>query len=442
MLPAQASLKQTAGARPTRFAGLYIPHGWTPSYWMPYTEEDARTKRHYSGMVTGSPGILKDVPFVFTPIGPYWQHMTLIAGVDAKSSFPPPDTSGGFHARAAGYLTAYRLKKTTGLDIDVGMTTVDQQIAKKIGQETLLPSIQFGIEDPGGSEGTCGWGYSCAYMNSISWSDRNTPLPMEINPRVIFDRMFGAGSTPEERARRRSLRTSVLDSVKDKVNGIKQTLPPVDRNNLDQYLDNIREIERRLDIAEKSSAIVPNLDVPYGVPESFEEHIKLNWDLMIAAFQADISRVVTMMYARELSGSTYPKSGTVAGNHASSHHGEDNKRRHEHALISRYMFEVSAYFAEKLKSTPDGDGSLLDHTLVMWGSNLGKAAAHNHTNVGHLLFGGASGQHKGGGRYLIHTGPGANGNGSNSDLLLTVMDIFGINHESIGDENSSRRVQL
>jgi len=159
MLPAQTPLRQTAGPRPTRFVGLFIPHGWTPSYWMPYSQEDVRTKRHYSGMVTGTPGVLKEMPFVFTPIEAYKEHMTLIAGVDAKSSFPPPDTSGGFHARGAGYLTAYRLKKTTGLDIDVGMATADQQIAQKIGQDTLLPSIQFGIEDPGGSEGTCGWGY-------------------------------------------------------------------------------------------------------------------------------------------------------------------------------------------------------------------------------------------------------------------------------------------
>jgi hypothetical protein len=442
MLPAQTPLSQTAGARPTRFVGLFIPHGWTPSYWMPYSQEDVRTKRHYSGMVTGTPGVLQEMPFVFKPIEAYKEHMTLIAGVDAKSSFPPPDTSGGFHARGAGYLTAYRLKKTTGLDIDVGMATADQQIAQKIGQDTLLPSIQFGIEDPGGSEGTCGWGYSCAYMNSISWADRHSPLPMEISPRVIFDRMFGAGRTPEERELRRRTRSSVLDAVREKVNGLKTDLPPSDRTRLDHYLENVREIERRLDIAGKSSHAVPSIDVPYGIPETFEEHIKLNWDLMIAAFQGDISRVTTMMYARELSSSNYPKSGTVAGNHAASHHGEDDKRRHEHALISRYMFEASVHFLDKLKNTPDGDGSLLDHTLVMWGSNLGKAAAHNHTNVGHILFGGASGKHKGGGRYLIHTGPGANGNGSNAELLMTVMDMFGVHHQTLGDENTSRRVQL
>jgi hypothetical protein len=259
---------------------------------------------------------------------------------------------------------------------------------------------------------------------------------------VIFDRMFGAGSTPAERERRRILRSSVLDSVRGKVQTLKTDLPAVDRNSLDHYLENIREIERRLDIAAKTSAALPSVDVPFGVPEAFEEHIKLHFDLMVAAFQGDISRVTTMMYARELSSSNYPKSGTPAGNHASSHHGEDDKKRHEHALISRYMFEMSAHFAEKLKTTPDGDGSLLDHTLVMWGSNLGKAAAHNHTNVGHILFGGASGRHKGGGKYVIHTGPGANGNGSNSELLLTVMDFFGVHHETLGDENTSRRVQL
>jgi hypothetical protein len=442
MLPAQTPLRQTAAARPTRFIGIYNPHGWTPSYWMPYSEEEKRTKKHYSGMVTGKPGVLSEMPFVFTPIAPYREYMTLIAGVDANSSFPPPDTSGGFHARAAGYLSAYRMKKTTGSDIDVGMTTIDQLIAQKIGQETLLPSVQFGIEDPGGSEGTCGWGYSCAYMNSISWSNRYTPLPMEISPQVIFERMFGAGSTLEERERRRSVRSSVLDSVRGKVTTLKADLPVSDRRNLDNYLENVREIERRLQIAAKTSAVVPSVRVPNGVPESFEEHIQLHWDLMVAAFQGDITRVTTLMFARELSGSNYPKCGTTAGNHASSHHGEDDKKRHENALISRYMFQVFAPFAEKMKNTPDGDGSLLDHTLMLWGSNLGKAAAHNHTNVGHILFGGASGQHKGGGRYLIHTGPASNGNGSNAEMLMTAMDFFGVHAENLGDDATSRRVAV
>ncbi len=443
MLPAQTPLSQTAAARPTRFVGIYQPHGWAPSYWMPYSEEEAKSKRHYSGMVTGTPGVLKEMPWMFTPIAPYREYMTLIAGVDAKSSFPPPDTSGGFHARAAGFLTAYRLKKTTGSDIDVGMTTIDQQIAAKIGQDTLLPSMQFGIEDPAGSQGTCGWGYSCAYMNSISWSDRHTPLPMEVSPQVIFERMFGAGSNAEERERRRRIRTSILDSVRGKVSTLKADLPAADRNNLDSYLQHVREIERRLESAARTAAAVPSVAVPYGVPESFEEHIKLHWDLMVAAFQGDISRVTTLMFARELSDRNYPECGTTAGNHAASHHGEDDKKRHEHALIGRHMFTVFPYFLEKMKSTPDGDGSLLDHTLMLWGSNLGKAAAHNHTNVGHMFFGGASGRHKGGGRYIIHKDPrAANGNGSNADLLLTTMDFFGIHHESLGDENSSLRVSV
>ncbi len=444
MLPAQTPSRETAlGSPNTRFVGIFNPHGWTPSYWAPYTEEEAANKVHYSGNVTGESGPLVEMPFIHTSLEPFKDQLSIIAGLDARSSFAPLGGNGGFHSRAAGFMTGYRLKKTAGSDVDVGMATIDQQIAQKIGQETLLPSMQFGIEDPGGQAGICGWGYACAYTNTISWSDRHSPMPMEISPQVMFERMFGAGSTPEERALRRANQTSVLDSVTRKVTRLKADLTASDRNNLDSFLDNVREIERRLDIAAKTSAAVPTMDVPYGVPESYDEHVKLHWDLMIAAFQGDISRVSSIMLARDTSPRTYPESGVLSSNHGSSHHGENDERRLVHATLTRYLSSTVAYFVDKLGSTPDLDGSsLLDNTLIMWGSNMGKAAAHNHFNAPHMLIGGASGQHKGG-RYLIHRDGGPSAvNGSNVDLLLTVLDMYGTHHERLPESSNTTRVAL
>ena len=281
---------------------------------MPYTEEEEKSGVHKTGNVTGSTQPLDKMTFILSPLEPYKDQVSVIGGLDARSAFAPVGGNGGFHSRAAGFMAGYRLKKTAGPDVDVGMPTIDQQIAQKIGQDTLLPSIQVAIEDPGGQAGVCGWGYACAYTNTVSWSARNAPMPMEISPQVIFERMFGAGSTPEERARRRAVQSSVLDSVTRKVSRLKGDLTASDRNNLDSYLENVREIERRLQIAARTSAAAPSIDVPFGVPESFDEHVKLHWDLMVAAFQADITRVASMMLARDVSPFSYPESGTLSSN--------------------------------------------------------------------------------------------------------------------------------
>ena len=332
--------------------------------------------------------------------------------------------SGGDHSRASASLTGAPPKYTGGPDIWCG-TSVDQLIAQKYGQETALPSMQIGIEDPGSATGVCGWGYSCAYSNSISWAAPNKPLPHEVNPMVMFERLLGDGATPEERLARKKAAVSILDGMTNKVAHMKRELPASDSARLDDYLENVREIERRLQQAAKAGPGVPGMDMPLGAPPTIDEHIKLVWDIQHLAFQADITRVSAMMLCRDESATSYPESGVNTANHGASHHGEDEKRREDWAKINRYFVKTFAAFAEKMRNTPDGDGNLLDHSLLYWTSNMGNGNQHNHTNVGSLLLGGASGRHKP--KLNVYE------EGPTSNLLLTLLHMYDIDAKSIGD---------
>src|SRR5690606_18224575 len=310
MLPAGVALAQTAAAPVPRFVGVFSAHGWSPTYW-----HDGRTD------VAATPGRNIGLGFVHAPLAPFKDQLTICAGLDATSSMPPPGTSGGDHARAAASLTGAAPKKTGGPDIECG-TSVDQYIAQKYGQGTLLPSIQLGIEDPGSNTGVCGWGYSCAYSNSVSWASPTQPLPHEVNPQVVFERLFGDGANPEERQARRLVNASILDSVNGRVASLKKTLPAADRATLDAYLENVREVERRLNIAANQTGAAPTIDMPFGPPQSIDEHIRLMWDMQVLAFQADITRVSSLLFCRDESGTSYPESGVMTANHSASHHGE------------------------------------------------------------------------------------------------------------------------
>jgi hypothetical protein len=409
MLPAQTPLR-SAGANPKmRFAGIFFPHGMAPGHWVPRQE-----------------GSDFEFPFIMEPLQPFRENVVILSGLHARSAEPPPGVTGSDHFVAAAYLCATKPRKTTGADISAG-TTIDQLIAQKIGQDTLLPSLQLAVEDPGASS-SCGEGYSCAYTNSISWAAPNKPLPMELNPQVVFERLFGDGSDPEERAARRRQQGSVLDVVRESLGRMRKDVGPGDRARLDQYAEDIREIERRLEIARKAATDTPAIPLPTGVPESFDEHIKLQYDLTALAFQSDVTRVATVLGARDLTNRNYPASGTNTGFHGGSHHAENPQRIADYAKINRYHVQMLAYFLDKLKSTPDGDGTLLDHSLILYGSNMGNSNQHQHYDVPHILAGGASGQLKGG-RHLAYpskTVPTGN-------LLLSILDRFGINENHIGD---------
>jgi len=309
-------------------------------------------------------------------------------------------------------------------------TTIDQMIAQKIGQQNLMPSMQLAVEDPGANSSNCGEGYSCTYTNTISWSTPTDPLPMELNPQVVFERMFGDGSTVDQRARRRRRDGSILDSLIGSLNQLRTQSSAGDRLKLDNYTENVREIERRLDIAMKASTVAPtDMTVPVGVPQTFDEHIKLQFDLLALAFQADITRVGTLLFARDLTGRTYPASESpTSGFHGVSHHGEDPRRIADLSKINQYHVKMLAHLAANLAKTPDGDGTLLDHSLILYGSNMGNSNQHVHYDVPHVLIGGANGKLKGGRHLAYPTKTVPTGN-----LLLSVLDKFDIHQDSIGD---------
>jgi hypothetical protein len=410
MLPAQTPLKNTAANPKSRFTGIFFPHGMAPGYWVPKTE-----------------GANFEFPFIMQPLEPLRDRTVILSGLYCKSAEPPPGVTGADHWVASAYLCANKPKKTAGADVYNG-TTIDQIIAQKIGQDTLVPSLQFGIDDPSGASSTCGEGYSCAYTNSISWSSPTRPNPMEINPQVVFERLFGDGSTAAERAIRRQQDRSILDLVTHSLARLRKDLGPSDRVRLDQYVEDVREIERRLQIASKASTEAPASTVPTGVPESFDEHIKLQFDLNALAFQGDISRVSTLLGARDLTGRAYPASGANGGFHGLSHHAERPETIAEYSKLNRYHVACMTRFANKLKDTPDGDGTLLDHTLILYGTNMGNSNQHLHYDVPHILVGGASGKLQGG-RHLAYPSKTV----TTGNLLLSVLDMFGIHQDSIGD---------
>ena len=421
MVPALSALAQSPASPKTRLVTIFAPHGWSPTYWADRDPSIAPT-----------PGRNVGLGYIHQPLAPWQDKLTIVSGLDATSSMPPPGSSGGDHSRASATFTGTNPKKTAGADIHGGVS-IDQIVAKKYGTDTLLPSIQLAIEDPGANTGICGWGYSCAYSNSVSWASANKPLPHEINPQLVFERLYGDGSTPEERQARRAASDSILDAVTSKISRLRSRLPAVDRSRLNDYLESVREMERRLQVAARVSGESPNIEVPFGVPELFGEHIKLHFDLQALAFQGDITRVSSLMVARDVSLRSYPESGVQTANHPSSHHGEDAKKREDWATINQYHMKCFAQFVKKLAETPDGEGSLLDHTLIVWGSNMGNANQHSHVGAGYLLLGGASGRHQPKKLNVHDTGP-------TSNLLLTAMQLMGVDKDSIGD--STRAVEV
>ena len=410
MAPAATAWAQTAAQPKTRFAGIFVPHGMAPGYWVP-----ASTAKGF------------EFPMILKPLEPYRDRVVVLSGLWAKSAEPPPGVTGADHWVASAYLCASKPKKTAGADIYNGVT-IDQIIAQHSGQDTLLPSLQLGVEDPGANSSNCGEGYSCAYTNSISWPAPNKPLPMEINPQVVFERLFGDGGTAGERAARREEDRSILDSITKTLGRFKTNLGSADRARVDSYVEDVREIERRLQVAAKASSAAPASAMPYGVPESFDEHIKLQFDLLALAFQGDMTRVSTVLYARDLTGRVYPESGTNISFHGGSHHAEDPVKIAEYAKLNRYHVQMLAYFVEKLRSIPDGDGTLLDHSVVLYGSNMGNSNQHLHYDVPHVLVGGGSGR-LAGDRHLAF----ASKTVPTGNLLTSLLDVFGVHEDKIGD---------
>ena len=419
MFPAATALAQAAAAPPQRFFAGFVPHGAAPGYWVP--EQEGR--------------LPAELPFVWKPLEPFRNNLTILTGLHATSSEPPPGETGADHWVAAAFLCAEKPKKTAGADVRAGQT-IDQIIAEKIGRETLLPSMEMSVEDPGSGSSNCGEGYSCVYTNTIAWASPTTPLPMELNPQVVFERMFGSGSTPQQRVARRERNQSILDSINDKIGSLRRHISVPDRSRLDGFTENVREIERRLAIAAEATAAAPeDFAVPPGIPQSFDDHIKLMFDLQALAFQADITRVGTLLFARDLTGRRYPESGAPnLGFHGGSHHGEDPARIDDFSKINQYHVETLAYFIDKLAKIEEADGSLLDHSLILYGSNMGNPNQHLHYDAPHVLLGGTHGRLHGGRHLAYPTKTVSTGN-----LLLSLLDQFDIHRDSFGD--STGRVE-
>jgi hypothetical protein len=430
MIPAATLLAQTAAAPKSRFMGIFFPHGMAPGYWVPEQEGPLPEK----------------LPLILESVKKVKDQTVVLSGLWSKSAEPPEGTTGSDHWVAAAFLTGIKPRKTAGSDATVGSPTIDQIIAKKIGQETLLPSLQLAVEDPNSSSSNCGEGYSCSYTNSISWIDvptpanesveRTSPIPMELNPAVVFERLFGSGATAEQRMTRMRQNRSILDSVLGELDGLKKELGAEDRRTVGRYTDEIREIERRIQIAAGVTDKVPVMDLPPGVPEAFDDHIKLQFDLAALAFKSDITRVATLLGARDLTGRSYPfpkselfpNGGVSVSFHGGSHHQDDPAQIRRYADLNRYHVSTLAYFAEKLRSIPDGDGTLLDHSLVLYGTNMGNSNQHQHYDVPHILVGGANGQLKGN-RHLAYERKTV----TSGNLLLNVLDMYGIHQEQQGD---------
>jgi hypothetical protein len=412
MVPAQTPLAKTAANPRMRMALCFMPHGAVMANWTPAEE-----------------GALKLSP-ILAPLEPYKNYVVVVSNLAHHMAGPQgPGDNGGDHTRCpAVFLNGVHPKRTDGADILAG-TTIDQIAAAKIGQDTLLPSLELAIEDYSGLVGSCDVGFSCTYMNTISWRTPTTPMPMEINPRVVFDRMFGDGSTAEERLRRIESQRSILDAVTSQVRRLQGGLGASDRNRVAEYLDTVREIERRIQLSEKQTSN-SNLDVPAspsGIPDDFVEHTKLMFDLMVLAFQADITRISTFMMAREVSYRTFPMLGISEAFHPASHHQNNAARLEQLTKIQTFHVNLWAYVLERLKSIPDGDGNLLDHSLVLYGGAMSNSNVHNHSPLPILVAGGASGKMKGG-RHIKYPE-----NTPMANLLMTILEKAGIPQESVGD---------
>jgi hypothetical protein len=328
----------------------------------------------------------------------------------------------------AAWLSGSIPKRTIAEDVHCG-ATIDQVVAKKIGQQTVFPSLELATEDFTGYIGGCDPAYACAYMNTLSWRTPTEPLPMEINPRVVFERMFGRPGTAAQRLARMRTGRSILDSIKEDVADLSSGLGERDRSRLSDYLENVREIEQRIQRAEKQATTeVPVPDAPIGVPESFEEHVGLQFDLLALAYAADITRVFTFMMSRDATQRVYPNLGITEPHHSMSHHGNDPEKIANLVKLNTYHVSLFAKFLERLRTTPDGDGSLLDHSLILFGSGMSESNTHSRLDIPTLLAGGAIK----GNRHLK-----AKSETPFANLLLTVAQKFGVETQKFGLSNGT-----
>src|SRR5262245_6925286 len=425
MLPAQTAQRNTAANSRTRLLAIEMVHGSSGS-----TGEGTRL-RYWSPAKVGRDF---EPTMILKALGPHQEYITIVSHTDiAPATAATAAEAGADHTRSsAAFLTCAHAKMTEGADIFNGIS-MDQLYAQKFGQDTPLPSLQVCIEDVGSLTGACGYGYSCVYANTISWSSPITPLPMERDPRVAFERLFGDGANEAQRIARRRATASILDGIMGKVNDLKKGLGPSDRNRLDDYLEDVREIERRIQKAEQSNAAqgISLPSAPVGVPDSWVEHVKLMSDLQILAFRADVTRISAYKMGRDVSSRVYTESDVKTPFHSLSHHGNKPDKLEEFARLNQFHVNQVAYLIDKMKNTPDGDGNLLDHSLVLYGSPMGDGSVHNHLRIPIFLAGKANGKLTGNNHVLCKDGT------PFAKVATSVLQKLGVETDSFGDSNGT-----
>ncbi len=410
MIPAMTATAATvaAPANLKRIGYVYMPMGFNPKEWIPEGED------------------LSDLPSSLTPLESVKDQLSVLTGMDLKNAYP------GSHATSnSAFLSAAKAKRTESTDYYLG-TTVDQIAAKHIGQQSQLPSLELSM-DLLSNVGQCDNGYACVYQNNLSWSSPTTPLPSEAHPRMVFESLFGDGGTPEQRQHALRRRASLLDSVTKDIKRLKKRVGAADRNKIDSYLTSIREVERRIRQAELTAQDnpLPDLDRPVGVPVQYADHAKLMFDLQLLAFQGDITRVVSFQLAREASTRTYPEIGVTDPHHPITHHGNDPVKLAKVAKINQFHVSLFADFLEKLKATPEAGGTLLDHSVYLYGSGMGDSDAHDHSNLPILVAGGAAANLQGN-RHIKYDEA-----TPLSNLHLTLLNKIGVPLETFSDSTGT-----
>jgi len=405
MVPSMTALAKTPAEPVRRLGFVYMPMGCDIARWTPPGE-----------------GTLAELSPALQSLAPVVDQLTVITNLELKNAYP------GTHATSnAAFLSAAKAKWTESTDYHLG-TTVDQIAAQQMGQQTVLPSLELAM-DLLHMVGQCDNGYACVYQNNLSWSSPTTPLPAEAHPRIVFERLFGDGGSAADRRAALRRRGSLLDWVREDISRLQKSLGPDDRARVGQYLESVREVERRIQKAEAATADdqLPDLDRPVGVPAAYADHARLMFDLQVLALQGDVTRVTTFQLARETSTRTYNEIGVSDPHHPLTHHGNDPAKVARMAKINAFHVSLFAYFLEKLKSTPEGDGCLLDHALYLYGSGMGDPNVHNHVNLPILVAGGGAGKLKGG-RHIKYAEP-----RPLADLHLTLLERAGVHLDAFAD---------
>ena len=413
MVPALTALAKTAATPTPRLGVVYVPHGAVMNNWTPALE-----------------GAGFDFTPILQPLESFRDHLDILTGLDhAPAAQMPGDPAGG-HGRITGaFLTGVHAKPTEGADFQAGKS-VDQIAAGQLGQHTELASLELGIGLPDFG-GACDAGFSCAYISTLCWSTPTTPLPMESNPRAVFERLFGDGTSTAPAARRARMQKdrSILDAVTEKVVRLQGGLGSRDRAKLDDYLAAVRDVERRIQRAEaNTNRELPVVDRPSGtVPADFEEYVKVMFDLQVLAYQSDLTRIITFMMTPELSAQTYPQIGVPDPHHALSHHENDSEKLAKLTKVGTYHTTLFSFYLDKLRSTPDGDGSLLDQVMIVYGSGMSNSNLHNIQKLPILLAGGGAGRLQGG-RHIQHADE-----TPLTNLYMTLLDKLDVPVERFGD---------